>query len=425
MKLVTTRDGRNYLVPFLLVTSLFFLWGFAHSILDVLNKYFQNELHLTKTQSAFIQVVVYGGYFLMALPAGAVIRRWGYRAGVLTGLFLYAIGALLFIPGAQIMAFPFFLFSLFVIGCGLTFLETSANPYVTVLGDASSSEQRINFSQSFNGLGWILGPLVGGWFLFSEGSQPNIALPYALIGGVVLLIGGIFCFVRLPEIKAEDETPSSPTAQGDYTTEQENAPTTQETTTSSSSTLSDIAYLARCGAFVFGWIALFLYVAAQTGVNSFFINYTTEHIAITDSAAATLLSLGGMGLFMLGRLCGSWAMSRIRAERLLALLAIIATVGTSFVVLAPGIVGFIALLVVYLCESIMFPTIFALALRGMGAHTKIASSLLIMSIVGGAVAPILMGLLADGHSMALGFIVPLVCFAVIALYALTRKTTRN
>lgn len=403
MKLVKTRDGRNYLVPFLLVTSLFFLWGFAHSILDVLNKFFQNELHLTKTESAFIQVVVYGGYFLMALPAGAVIRRWGYRAGVLTGLFLYGIGALLFIPGAEIMAFPFFLFSLFVIGCGLTFLETSANPYVTVLGDAAASEQRINFSQSFNGLGWILGPLVGGLFLFSADNAPNIALPYAIIGIVVLLIGGLFCFVRLPEIKEE---------------------AVEQTEAKQTSTLSEIRILARNGAFVFGWVALFLYVAAQTGVNSFFINYATEHIAITDATAATLLSFGGMGLFMLGRLSGSWAMGRIRAEKLLAVLAIIASIATVFVVVAPGTVGFGALLVVYFCESIMFPTIFALALRGLGAHTKIASSLLIMSIVGGAIAPLLMGMVADGHSMALGFVVPLVCFVVIAAYAVTRKTPK-
>ena len=189
----------------------------------------------------------------------------------------------------------------------------------------------------------------------------------------------------------------------------------------SSSTLSEIRILSRKSAFVFGWIALFLYVAAQTGVNSFFINYATEHIAITDSMAATLLSFGGMGLFMLGRLGGSWAMGRIRAERLLAILAIIATLATSTVVLAPGGLGFAALLVVYLCESIMFPTIFALALRGLGAHTKIASSLLIMSIVGGAVAPLLMGIVADGHSMALGFVVPLVCFVVIAAYAVTRR----
>ena len=418
MKLVTTRDGRNYLVPFLLVTSLFFLWGFAHSILDVLNKFFQNEMHLTKTQSAFIQVVVYGGYFLMALPAGAVIRRWGYRAGVLTGLFLYGIGALLFIPGAKIMSFPFFLFSLFVIGCGLTFLETSANPYVTVLGDAEASEQRINFSQSFNGLGWILGPLVGGWFLFSQDNSPNIALPYAIIGLVVLLIGGVFCFVRLPEIK-DTVLPEEVSGHQDNPRDENRDLST--TTVESSSTLSEISILSRKSAFVFGWIALFLYVAAQTGVNSFFINYATEHIAITDSMAATLLSFGGMGLFMLGRLGGSWAMGRIRAERLLAILAIIATLATSAVVLAPGGLGFAALLVVYLCESIMFPTIFALALRGLGAHTKIASSLLIMSIVGGAVAPLLMGIVADGHSMALGFVVPLVCFVVIAAYAISRR----
>ena len=418
MKLVTTRDGRNYLVPFLLVTSLFFLWGFAHSILDVLNKFFQNEMHLTKTQSAFIQVVVYGGYFLMALPAGAVIRRWGYRAGVLTGLFLYGIGALLFIPGAEIMAFPFFLFSLFVIGCGLTFLETSANPYVTVLGNAEASEQRINFSQSFNGLGWILGPLAGGWFLFSQDNSPNIALPYAIIGLVVLLIGGVFCFVRLPEIK-DTVLPEEVSGHQDNPRDENRDLST--TTVESSSTLSEIRILSRKSAFVFGWVALFLYVAAQTGVNSFFINYATEHIAITDSMAATLLSFGGMGLFMLGRLGGSWAMGRIRAERLLAILAIIATLATSAVVLAPGGLGFAALLVVYLCESIMFPTIFALALRGLGAHTKIASSLLIMSIVGGAVAPLLMGIVADGHSMALGFVVPLVCFVVIAAYAVTRR----
>ena len=418
MKLVTTRDGRNYLVPFLLVTSLFFLWGFAHSILDVLNKFFQNEMHLTKTQSAFIQVVVYGGYFLMALPAGAVIRRWGYRAGVLTGLFLYGIGALLFIPGAEIMAFPFFLFSLFVIGCGLTFLETSANPYVTVLGDAEASEQRINFSQSFNGLGWILGPLVGGWFLFSQENSPNIALPYAIIGLVVLLIGGVFCFVRLPEIK-DTVLPEEVSGHQDNPRDENRDLST--TTVESSSTLSEIRILSRKSAFVFGWVALFLYVAAQTGINSFFINYATEHIAITDSMAATLLSFGGMGLFMLGRLGGSWAMGRIRAERLLAILAIIATLATSAVVLAPGGLGFAALLVVYLCESIMFPTIFALALRGLGAHTKIASSLLIMSIVGGAVAPLLMGIVADGHSMALGFVAPLVCFVVIAAYAISRR----
>lgn len=166
VKLVQTRDGKNFLLPFILITSLFFLWGFAHSILDVLNKHFQDALGITRTRSALIQAVVYGGYFLMALPAGNIIRRYGYRAGVLTGLLLYGIGALLFIPGERIMSFEFFLFSLFIIGCGLTCLETAANPYVTVLGEPESAERRINLAQSFNGLGWICGPLAGGLFLF-------------------------------------------------------------------------------------------------------------------------------------------------------------------------------------------------------------------------------------------------------------------
>lgn len=191
-QLFRTADGRNYLAPFVLVTTLFFLWGFAHSILDVLNKHFQDAFDMTKTRSALVQAVVYGGYFLMALPAGAIIRRFGYRSGVLTGLGLYGIGALLFIPGSRIGSFEFFLFSLFIIGCGLTCLETAANPYVTVLGSAAASERRINIAQSFNGLGWIVGPLVGGLCVFSDGGGGNVALPYAAIGVVVLLVAVIF-----------------------------------------------------------------------------------------------------------------------------------------------------------------------------------------------------------------------------------------
>lgn len=399
MNFVKTKDGKNYLVPFLLITSLFFLWGFAHSILDVLNKYFQNEMEISKTRSALIQAVVYGGYFLMALPAGAVISRWGYRVGVLAGLLLYGVGALLFIPGGQWMNFEFFLFSLFIIGCGLTFLETSANPYVTVLGNPEAAEQRINFSQSFNGLGWILGPLVGGWFLFTEeGQAPNITLPYAVIGCVVLVIAAVFGRMKLPEIEAAPET-------------------TDDLIETEEPTQGRPSSLFRHKNFLFGWLAIFLYVAAQTGINSFFINYAHENAALNESTAAALLGVGCMGLFMLGRMGGSWMMSRIKAERLLLLFGIGATVGTMVVVALPNTVGFYALFVVYLCESIMFPTIFALALRGLGDHTKMASSFLIMGIVGGAIAPLLMGYIADHHNMALGFIVPLGCFVVITAYA--------
>lgn len=391
--LFRTADGKNYLWPFVLVTSLFFLWGLAHSILDVLNKHFQETMEgVGKTESALVQAVMYGGYFVMALPAGQIIKRYGYRAGVITGLLLYGIGALLFIPGGQLLSFPFFLFSLFVIGCGLTCLETSANPYVTVLGNAEGAARRINLSQSFNGLGWIVGPLIGGHFAFAVGADKgSIVIPYAIIGVVVLCVVLVFAQVKLPEVQAD----------GVAQTESAHA--------------TDSLWQHRN--FVYGLIALFLYVAAQTGINSFFINYVTEHASVSNVNASLLLGFGGMGLFMAGRMGGSWLMLRVRAERVLLYCAVGATLAMAVLLSGAGVAGVAAFMLCYLCESIMFPTIFALALKGVGQHTKRASSFLIMSIVGGAIAPVLMGLIADHASMAMAFIVPLCCFVVIAAYA--------
>lgn len=385
--------------PFVLVTSLFFLWGLAHSILDVLNKHFQETMEgVGKTESALVQAVMYGGYFVMALPAGQIIKRYGYRAGVITGLLLYGIGALLFIPGGQLLSFPFFLFSLFVIGCGLTCLETSANPYVTVLGNAEGAARRINLSQSFNGLGWIVGPLIGGHFAFAVGADKgSIAIPYAIIGVVVLCVALVFAQVKLPEVQADGDAQTASAHATDSLWQHRN--------------------------FVYGLIALFLYVAAQTGINSFFINYVTEHAGVSNVNASLLLGFGGMGLFMAGRMGGSWLMLRVRAERVLLYCAVGATLAMAVLLSGAGVAGVAAFMLCYLCESIMFPTIFALALKGVGQHTKRASSFLIMSIVGGAIAPVLMGLIADHASMAMAFIVPLCCFVVIAAYAarLARK----
>ena len=379
--------------PFVLVTSLFFLWGLAHSILDVLNKHFQETMEgVGKTESALVQAVMYGGYFVMALPAGQIIKRYGYRAGVITGLLLYGIGALLFIPGGQLLSFPFFLFSLFVIGCGLTCLETSANPYVTVLGNAEGAARRINLSQSFNGLGWIVGPLIGGHFAFAVGADKgSIAIPYAIIGVVVLCVALVFAQVKLPEVQADGVAQTASAHATDSLWQHRN--------------------------FVYGLIALFLYVAAQTGINSFFINYVTEHASVSNVNASLLLGFGGMGLFMVGRMGGSWLMLRVRAERVLLYCAVGATLAMAVLLSGAGVAGVAAFMLCYLCESIMFPTIFALALKGVGQHTKRASSFLIMSIVGGAIAPVLMGLIADHASMAMAFIVPLCCFVVIAAYA--------
>lgn len=395
--LVRTRDGRNFLVPFILITSLFFLWGVAHSILDVLNKHFQDTMEITRTRSALIQAVVYGGYFVMALPAGRLIRRFGYRTGVLTGLVLYGLGALLFIPGGRIGSFEFFLLALFVIGCGLTCLETASNPYVTVLGEPEGSERRINLAQSFNGLGWICGPLVGGFFLFAGGG--DVTTPYAVLGTLVLLIAVVFSRVRLPEIGQEaDDTP----ADGKGTR------------------------LWKTATFTMGLLSLFLYVAAQTGINSFFINYATEHVRLTEREASVWLSFGGMGLFMGGRMAGSWLMRFVRGEKVLTACAAGALVCMAVVILMPGSMGWYFLLLCFLCESIMFPTIFSLSLRHVGVHAKQASSYLVMSIVGGAIAPVLMGFIADEDSMAAGFIVPLACFAEILWFATRyRKLARK
>ena len=262
-------------------------------------------------------------------------------------------------------------------------------------------------------MGWILGPATGSYFLFTgKGQSPNISMPYLLIGIVVMVVALLFSRVRLPEITPEEDAltqaeEAALEAGGDHNH-------------------SDLHVLLRNGAFLFGWVGIFVYVAAQTGVNSFFINYAVESAGISSADAGLILSFGGMGLFCIGRMLGSWIMQYISAERLLAVLALIAAHSTMLVVAAPGRVGFTALLIVYFCESIMFPTIFALALRGLGRRTKTASSLLIMGIVGGAVAPLLMGLIADHSSMAYGFIVPLVCFFIIAAYGgfVVRRSAR-
>ena len=384
---------KKYLVPFVLIASLFFLWGFAHSILDILNKHFQEGFEITKTKSALIQCMLYGGYFIMALPAGKIIRKWGYKAGVIVGLILYGVGALLFIPGEWIMSFEFFLLCLFIIGCGLTCLETSANPYVTVLGDKETGPSRLNLAQSLNGLGWIVGPLVGSLVIFSgaDGNSGSVALPYAVIGVVVLAIAAVFGRMKLPEIATEDDT---------------------------SNLVEKKTSLWKSSIFVFGLVALFFYVAAQTGVNSFFINYVTEKTQLTNQTAGLLLSFGGMGLFLVGRLVGSWVMNYLRSEKLLLGCSIGSILCMVIVILGTGAPSLIALVMNYLCEAIMFPTIFAISLRGLDSqNTKKGSSYLIMTIVGGAIAPMVMGALGEAN-MAVGFIVPLLCYMVVATFAM-------
>ena len=380
---------REYRVPFILVTSLFFLWGFAHAILDVLNKHFQDVLVISRTHSAWVQVMFYLGYFVMAIPAGLFINKYGYRRGVVLGLLLYGLGSLLFIPGEYWMSFNFFLFSLFVIACGLVFLETAANPYMTELGDKETAASRLNLAQSFNGLGCICGPLIGGLLLFSEEGEVAISLPYTLMGIVVLAVAMVFSKIRLPEIVHEEE--------GD-----------REGKTKS---------LWSHKLFIFGIAALFCYEIAEISINSFFINYVVDDGWMNARDASIVLSFGGLGLFMCGRFAGSWIMQRIRAEKVLLFCAVCTVITSLLIVLNVGIVSLVALFLGYAFEAIMFPTIFALSLRGLGKHTKRASSYLMMSPVGGAVGTLMMGYVADQTTMSLSFIVPLLSFIVVMLYA--------
>mgnify|MGYP005915311985 FL=1 len=384
--------SKQYTLPFILVTSLFFLWGFAHAILDVLNKHFQEVLNITKTHSAFIQVTMYMGYFIMAIPAGLFINRFGYRKGVVFGLLLYGLGAFLFIPGQYYVSFNAFLFALFVIGCGLTFLETAANPYVTELGAKETAASRLNFAQSFNGLGCICAPILTGLLLFSDDSQPtgNVALPYACMGVVVLLVAIVFMRVRLPEIEHQTEVGSQGHRVG----------------------------LWSHKLFIFGLIALFAYEVSEISINSFFINYVVEQGWMNARRASLILSFGGLSLFMAGRFIGSWIMQRISAERMLLYCSIGTVLTTTLILCDLGIISLIALLCGYAFEAIMFPTIFALSLRGLGGHTKRASSYLMMSPVGGVVGPLLMGYVADiTSSMVMSFIVPWIAYAVVLMYA--------
>lgn len=391
MKSIKTAlvDGK-YKFTFVIITSLFFMWGFAHAILDVLNKHFQEVMHISKADSAFVQVMFYLGYFTMAIPAGLWISRKGYRAGVIVGLLLYGVGSLLFIPGEDLMSFGFFLFSLYVIGCGLVFLETAANPYVTELGSRATAASRLNFAQSFNGLGYICAPVVGSFFVFGE--TASVATPYTYMGVTVLLVALVFMRMRLPEIVHDDDA---------------------------SGEAAPVRSLVRHWPFVFGVIALFCYEISEISINSFFIDYAHDDHGITKQTASAILSFGGLLLFMCGRFLGSFIMSRVRAEKVLAVCAVATVLTTALVLAGLGRVSLVALIVGYFFESIMFPTIFATSLRGLGNKTKRASSVLMMSPVGGAVGTWLMGFAADwSGSMTVSFVVPFVAFLVVMAYAL-------
>ena len=332
----------GFLIPFILVTSLFFLWGFAHSLLDVLNKHFQDILGITKARSGWVQASLYGGYAVMAVPAGLIMNRFGYKKGIIFGLLTYACGAFLFLPAAHIQTFEFTLFCLFVIACGLTCLETAANPFSTVLGPKETSEQRLNLSQAFNGLGWILGPAIGGLLILGgDGKETNkfasMTLPYMIVGAIVILVAILFMITKLPEIH-----------EGEYDAHGDK---------------SRYRDLLKYPHFKYAVVSQFLYVAAQTGINSFFINYVTETMPqFSNEKAAYLLSLGFV-FFMAGRFSGSIMMTWFKPNQMLALYAGINVLAMVFVVMGLGWLSIIAIYFAYFCMASVILSVIYLAIH--------------------------------------------------------------
>lgn len=390
---------QRYALPLVMVTTLFFMWGLAISMLDVLNKHFQDVLQVTKGQSGLVQFAVYGAYFLMALPAGRFMNRYGYKRGILLGLSLYAIGAFLFYPAAQVATFGFFLASLFVIGCGLAIIETAANPYVTVLGKPEGAAFRLNLAQSFNGLGVILGPLIGGLVLFAgetgNSDLHSVQQPYLVIGCVVMALFIVFSFVKLPEINPDEDHPA----------------TTQPGLEDQPKKLFQQPH------FVNGLIAQFFYIGAQAGVWGFFINYVVDEVPGMSNQNAAFYLSAAMILYTIGRFLGTALLRRVAPAKLLAIYAMVAILSLVVVLLNLGVISIYALMINCFSMSIMFPTIFALGIKGLGRETKKAGSFMIMSIVGGALIPPLMGLLADATDTSKAFYLPTLSFIIVFWYA--------
>ena len=414
-------DGRNVVVTFILVSSLFLLWGFCNGMIDVMDKHFQDELHLTLSQSAWVQFAHYLGYFLMALPAGWLATKLGYKGGIIAGLLMVAVGGFWFIPATHISAFWAFLLGVCVIAAGLTFLETIANPYTTVLGPTQYAATRINLAQSMNGVGWIFGPIAGRMFFYSTnaagektGAQ-TLWIPYAAVAVVVVVLAIIFYFANVPDIKTKD----------DYHLDDQ--------TPGSSHSIWTHPH------FVFAVAAQFVYVAAQSGVFSFFINYMTSQVPgmpgswdswlvlkltsvgadgvrhITDGGAATLASVG-FGFFLAGRFSGAGILRKFAPHKVLGAYAAINVVVCLLIFMKLGWVSVACVFLSYFFMSIMFPTIFALGIHGLGARAKKASAFIVMAIMGGAIVPKIMGAVGDSYGMSRAFIVPLICFGLVACY---------
>ncbi len=399
-----SKEDQRFLLPVALIVSLFFLWGVANNLNDVLIAHFRKAFSLADWQSGLVQSAFYLGYFFFAVPAALFARRFSYKGAIVCGLALYGLGALLFYPAAELRSYGAFLGALFVIASGLAFLETCANPLVTLLGDPAGAERRLNLAQAFNPLGSITGVLVGQHFILSDGGLSpeqeamSVQSPYLLLGMLVLAWGAIIAVTRFPTIReGAEEAVEIPQSSGQF------------------------RRLLAHRHFLLGVAAQFAYVGAQVGIWSFLIRYTGRAVPGTsDHDAATWLTVSLL-LFMAGRFVGAALMGRFAPHRLTALFAGINGLLCIVGAFAGGTLGLGAMIATSFFMSVMYPTIFALSLKGLGSLAKLGSSLLVMSIIGGAVIPVVMGHVSDLASIAVSMLVPGLCFAVVGAFALSRR----
>ncbi|QNL50585.1 L-fucose:H+ symporter permease [Olivibacter sp. SDN3] len=408
---------KSTLIPVILVTSLFFLWALLHNLNPILIPHLRKAFSLDDFQSSLIDTSAYISYFVVAIPAGLYMQRYGYKRGILLGLILYALGALLVIPAASERSYVFFLAAIFVIAAGATFLETVANPYISILGDKENATQRLNFAQSFNGLGAVVAPILGGKFILSgiehspdelaamgdtalnnylQSEADTVKIPYLVITAVVLLLLLLFIFTRLPEGNDDDEGVNDAHTVG----------------------VNFSFKVFKYSHFTWAVISQFFYVGAQVGVGSFFIRYANYVANMGEKNAAYLFGSVAMVGFMLGRFSGTFLMKYVKPASLLAVYGLLCVLLCLLAVVSSGDVALYALVAVPFFMSIMYPTIFSLGIKGLSnEETKIASSFLVMAIIGGAIIPVLMGLVSVAvQSIQIAYIVPLLCFLVVLYY---------
>lgn len=403
---------RDRMLPFVLVTALFFLWAVPNNFNDILIRQFMKSFEINRLEAGLVQFAFYLGYFFLALPAGVIMRRAGYKTGLVIGLCLYGVGCILFYPAAHVGQYWFFLTALFVIASGLAFLETGASPFIIQIGDAETAAQRVNFSQSFNPLGSITAVLIGSRFIFSgielkpeqvaalqaagtyqaylKSETLRVVTPYLVLGSLVLLWALLIARTQFPHSGM------------DY----------------SRNTLEhDVSKpLWKRRHFVFAVMAQFLYVGAQVGAWSWQIPYVQTYTGLGERKAGYLLT-AALVAFTTGRFFSTWLLRHVRASRLLGVYALINAAVCGVAVLRPGWVGVVCLIAVSFFMSTMYPTIFALGVKGLGTHTKTGGAVIVMSIVGGAAIPPLMGRVADLSNVAMSYAVPVICFVGVALYA--------